>query len=163
MLATTDNPAPRTVEGFVLRVPGPPGGKGRPRFDGRTRRTYTPPATVRREGAIVAAWRDVGEPRLPDDQALGIYLDVVVVRPASHWRRDGTLSAEGLRHPLPRTQKPDLDNAVKLVMDALNGRAYRDDVRVARLTAERMWGRWPETVVCVFAIDTAARSGKTAL
>jgi Holliday junction resolvase RusA-like endonuclease len=62
------------------------------------------------------------------------------------------LSATGLRHPVPRSRKPDLDNAVKLVMDALNTRAYRDDVRIARVYCERVWGDWPLTVVKIWPL-----------
>ena len=33
-----------------------------------------------------------------------------------------------------RTKKPDLDNMVKLVCDAMNGIAYHDDSQIARMT-----------------------------
>ena len=75
------------------------------------------------------------------------------MRPRGHFRRDGNLSAEGLRHPVPRNKKPDVDNALKLVMDALNSRAYRDDVLVAKVIVERDWGEWPETLIRIYGYD----------
>lgn len=135
------------AERISLRIAGRASTKQRPRFDPRTKRTYTPPSNVVSENDVRAVWREAGEPRIEDETAIALELTVVVVRPAGHSKRDGSLSAEGLRHPVPRNKKPDLDNAIKLVMDALNSRAYRDDVQVARISAWRVWGNWPETLV----------------
>jgi Holliday junction resolvase RusA-like endonuclease len=133
------------TESIVLRVAGKPATKGRPRFDPRTQRAYTPPSNIVSENDIRAVWRAAGEPRIEDDVAIALDVEIVVIRPAGHFRKNGELSAEGERQPIPCRQKPDLDNAVKLVMDALNTRAYRDDVRIARVTASRRWGDWPMT------------------
>lgn len=141
---------------IVLRVPGEPKGKDRPRFNGRTGRTYSTNATVLAELVIRAAWQDAGEPRLGDDEALSLRVVATVVRPASHFRAGGELSAQGLRHPVPRNRKPDLDNLVKLVMDALNGRAYRDDVQVAEVYAVRRWGVRAETLIEVGEIGVGS-------
>ena len=35
--------------------------------------------------------------------------------------------------------KPDADNVAKLVLDALNGIAYKDDNQVAKITAYKKW------------------------
>lgn len=138
-----------------LRIAGRASTKQRPRFDPRTRRTYAPPSNIVSENDVRAVWREAGEPRIDDDSAVSLAVTVTVMRPAGHFRKDGSLSAEGLRHPVPRSQKPDLDNAVKLIMDALNTRAYRDDVRVARISAERRWGDWPETQVTLTAMEAS--------
>lgn len=135
------------AEVIILRIAGRASAKQRPRFDPRTKRTYTPPSNIVSENDVRAVWREAGEPRIEDDCAIALDVVVTVVRPAGHFRKDGSLSTEGFRHPVPRTQKPDLDNAIKLVMDALNSRAYRDDVRIAKITAQRRWGDWPETRV----------------
>jgi Holliday junction resolvase RusA-like endonuclease len=121
---------------FTLTVPGTPTGKARPRF--ANGRTFTPRETVLAEQAIRCAWEDAGSPRMPDGP---VELDVhlFVERPQGHFKRDGSLNAEGMRNLEPFRRKPDLDNAVKLVMDALNGRAWRDDVQVVVLHARRRW------------------------
>lgn len=138
---------------ITLRIAGRASTKQRPRFDPRTRRTYTPPSNVVSENDVRAVWREAGEPRVEDDCALALSIVVTVMRPAGHFKRDGSLSAEGLRHPIPRNKKPDVDNAAKLVMDALNSRAYRDDVLIADLSVKRRWGSWPETVVEIEPLD----------
>jgi len=134
---------------ITLRIAGRAATKGRPRFNAQTGQVHTPPSNIISENDVRAVWREAGEPRLPDDTALTLDVVVFVVRPAGHFRKDGSLSAEGRRHPVPRTQKPDLDNMVKLLMDALETRAYRNDVRISRISAERRWGEWPETVLAL--------------
>ena len=133
-----------------LRVAGKAQSKARQRFDPRTNRAYTPPSNIISETDVRAVWREAGEPHVADDTAIAIEVRITVVRPRGHFRKDGNLSAEGLRHPVPRNKKPDVDNALKLVMDALNSRAYRDDVLVAKALVERDWGEWPETLVRIY-------------
>lgn len=132
---------------IILRIAGRATTKQRPRFDPRTKRTYTPPSNIVSENDVRAVWREAGEPRIEDDCAIAIKVVITVVRPASHFRKDGSLSTEGTRHPVPRNKKPDVDNALKLICDALNYRAYRDDVQIADARVRRIWGDWPETQV----------------
>jgi Holliday junction resolvase RusA-like endonuclease len=137
-----------------LRVAGKPSTKERPRFDPRTQRVYTPPANIVNENDIRAIWREAGEPRIEDQEAaLGIELFIKVVRPKDHFKKDGSLTAKGKRHPKPANKKPDVDNALKTVMDALNTRAYSDDVRVARALIDRDWAKWPEVLIRIWQLD----------
>jgi Holliday junction resolvase RusA-like endonuclease len=137
-----------------LRVAGKAHAKQRQRFDPRSKRAYTPPANIVNENDIRAVWREAGEPRIEDqDAAVGIEMFIKVVRPKGHYKKDGTLSAEGKRNPKPANKKPDLDNALKTVMDALNSRAYRDDVRVARALVDRDWGEWPEITIKLYQFN----------
>ena len=142
-----------SVSEIRLRIEGPAEGKDRPRFNPFMKQVYTTKKTTTGEREIRAAWEEQGKPRLPDESALGLSVSIAVVRPGGHFKKDGSLSAEGERNPVPRKQKPDLDNAVKLIMDALNGRAYRDDVRVAQLHMWRSWAEWPFTEIRLFTVD----------
>ena len=118
-------------------VDGKPAGKGRPRFNTATGRAYTDGKTESAESRVVAAWHAAGRPRLPDGPVY-VAVEIAVARPQNHWKRDGTLSAAGDRAAWP-VRKPDIDNALKLVMDALNGCAYRDDVDVVHSWVVRRW------------------------
>lgn len=131
-----------------LELSGRPEGKGRPRF-GQGGRVFTPAATKLAEGRIIDAWTSAGQPRLEGPVRMSVYLEVG--RPKGHYRKDGTLSADGLRKPRPTGKKPDVDNALKLVMDALNKRAYRDDVDVVEASVVREWAPdgWERTVIRV--------------
>ena len=142
-----------TMPEIHLIFDGDPVGKQRPKFNTQTKVAYTPKKTAIAEREIRALWREAGKPRLPDDAALELLIELYVQRPQSHFKRNGELTAEGLRHPIPRNKKPDVDNAIKLVMDALNKHAYKDDVQIAKATVVRFWGEWPKTVIAVRELD----------
>lgn len=137
---------------IALELTGKPEGKGRARV-GRGGVVFTPQATRLAEGRIIEAWKDAGQPRLEGPIALTLVLKVA--RPKSHFTAKGELNTEGKRKPWPTGKKPDLDNALKLVMDALNGRAYRDDVDVVSVSASRLWASdgWESTSVVVAAYE----------
>ena len=44
-------------------------------------------------------------------------------------------------------KKPDLDNVAKIVCDALNGVAYKDDAQVVKLTVHKRYSERPEVAV----------------
>ena len=116
-------------------VPGPVVGKARPRL-GRGGRVYTPAPTVAAEQRVRESWQLYGSKTV--DGALSLSMTVVIARPASHLLKRGGLSAAGRRLPHP-TKKPDLDNVLKLVADALNGHAYHDDAQIVAADVVRRW------------------------
>lgn len=126
-----------TVDPVLFKVDGPVRGKGRPRFVKATGRTYTPAETMSAEERVRQAWREAGA---PDYGSSPVRLNVTVVleRPASHRRVNGDLSAAGLRSVYP-VRKPDLDNVAKLIGDALQGCAFRDDSQVVDSDLSRRW------------------------
>jgi Holliday junction resolvase RusA-like endonuclease len=132
-----------------LKIAGKSSTKQRPRFNTQTGRTYTPASNIISENDVRSIWRENGEPRIDDESAISIYVEVFVQRPSNHFNTKGQLNKKGLANPIPRNKKPDLDNAIKLIMDALNSRAYKDDVQIAKIQAERVWGDWPETIVTI--------------
>jgi Holliday junction resolvase RusA-like endonuclease len=143
-----DRPVPGQVD---IVMEGKPVGKARPRF-GAGGHVYTPTPTKLAEARLIDAWQQVGSPRL--DGAIHLGISLVVARPKGHFRKDGTLSAAGLAKPHPTGKKPDADNAAKLIMDAMNGRLYRDDVDVIELTVVRYWSDdgWERTIIRAWAL-----------
>lgn len=102
-------------------VPGKVLGKPRPRF-AKTGRVYTEKKFAQYERAIAAAYKAAGGQLL-----LGpVQVDILIHRtlPAS---RPKKVEAEA------DMVKPDVDNVAKIVLDALNGVAYKDDSQVIRL------------------------------
>ena len=53
-------------------------------------------------------------------------------------------SLAGLLVPMKR---PDLDNLIKFQMDCMNGIVYEDDCQVTKLTAEKLFGLEPKTII----------------
>lgn len=126
----------------AFTVDGKPRGKGRPRLgkprQGGRGHAHTPDDTVIAEQAVRQAWMAAGRVWLGEGP-LAAKIVAVHGRPRSHFRADGvTLSAKGVREFAPMV-KPDGDNLEKLVLDALNDLAYRDDVQVVRMVFERRW------------------------
>jgi Holliday junction resolvase RusA-like endonuclease len=142
----------------------PPGVEwtARPRF-GKGGRVFTPNATKLAEARVIAAWQDAGEPRLPDGPVV-LELTLRCSRPKDHHTSKGALSAKGLRERYPTGRKPDVDNALKLVMDALNGRAYRDDVNVVDASVRRVWSAdgWESSMVVVSSLAPSVEVGRAA-
>ena len=103
-------------------ITGAPRGKGRPRV---TRRgTYTPKRTVEYENHI----RECFKQQCPDVffGTKSIRIDAVAyVAPLSKYRKAEKLAA--LANEFHPTNKPDTDNIMKGVLDALNGVAFEDD------------------------------------
>lgn len=118
---------------YSITIPGAMRGKQRARV---TRfGTYTPAQTVAAEKAIGFAARTTGAPVLGGPVALDVR---VVVEPPKSWSKKQRAAAiEGERFP---TTKPDLDNVVKLIGDALNGIAWNDDQQVVQVSAGKKYG-----------------------
>lgn len=142
---------------ITLELTGKPEGKARPRF-GKGGRVFTPNATKLAETRIIDAWKDADCPRLNGAIKVGVLLKVA--RPKSHYTTKGALGAVGLRLPRPIGRKPDVDNALKLVMDALNGRAYRDDVDVVEASVHRVWSDdgWESTTILLEQVAPSAET-----
>ena len=50
---------------------------------------------------------------------------------------------------LTHVKRPDVDNCTKLFLDCMNGIVYQDDSQVTKLTAEKLFGIVPKTVIRV--------------
>ena len=74
--------------------------------------------------------------------AVIVGIDVEVPASWSRKRREAALG--GIARP---TGKPDLDNCIKLLMDALNKLVWVDDAQVVRLSASKRYATAPQTVV----------------
>lgn len=131
------------TDSVQLRVPGRLAGKGRPRaaLVGGRPRMYTPAATRTAETRVREAWRAAGEPFMGEGP-LALELVICEQRPAAHWTSRGPLSAAGRRAPFP-ARKPDLDNQIKLVGDALNGCLWHNDAQLVEVHARKAWCEGP--------------------
>lgn len=55
--------------------------------------------------------------------------------------------ADMLSRYIRPAKKPDLDNVAKIVLDSLNGLAYKDDAAVVELVAEKYYSETPRVEV----------------
>jgi Holliday junction resolvase RusA-like endonuclease len=114
------------VSTYTLIIPGDPVPKGRPRLvNGRV---YTPPRTKEAEKAI---WAYAAAKKIkPLDGPIKVTIHFTL-RP----------------HANGRPRKVDLDNLVKLVLDALNGKAWHDDSQIYEITASKRDLPHPSTLI----------------
>ncbi|QQX91317.1 RusA family crossover junction endodeoxyribonuclease [Gluconobacter sphaericus] len=126
---------------YTVVIPGPAKGKGRPRFGGG--RAFTDKGTQIAEAWVKhCAIQQVGHLVLETPVAVDLMIDVM---PAASWskkKREAALSGE-----LQATGKPDVDNASKLVLDALNGILWRDDAQVCDLRVRRRYAPIAQTTM----------------
>lgn len=126
-------------------VPGEPMGKGRPRV---TRYgTYTPTKTKVYEEAVKLCCRNVykGEPKEGEIRAeIKAYFGI----PKSRSKLQRRLALAG--EVLP-TKRPDCDNIAKIILDALNGIAYKDDSAVIELKVQKIYSSEPRVEVKIYS------------
>ena len=65
-------------------------------------------------------------------------------------RNAGTLKDSA---PVWHTVRPDCDNCIKLVMDALNGVFWRDDTVICKLETEKQYSERPRTEIYIKILE----------
>ena len=128
-----------------LTIPGKPtplSRAGHGQFGGK----FLTAPTSKQIGLVVDAWERAGEPRF-EDVPLQLLVTFLFERPASHFgtgRNAGKLKASA--RPFP-TGRPDLSNLVKLVEDALNENAFKDDSRIVDTWATKAYSERSRTEI----------------
>lgn len=150
------------MDRVIFNVTGEPVGKGRPRFyrRGAGVGTYTPDKTIEYEERIRQAFLRAGrlpkvvygdatngyvtEPLFPEGVPLKMEVMAVFGIPKSASKKKAAEMLDGRINP---TKKPDADNIAKIVADALNGIAFRDDAQIAEIHIWKVYGKQPRITV----------------
>ena len=119
-----------------------PVAKARPRWSNG--RVYTPTKTVSAENMIRKCWKDAGGEMIHGPVAVSI--SFLLATPKAWSKAKKELAQE---HEILPLKKPDVDNLVKTVLDALNGLAYEDDKQICELHAYKTYNETPRTCVRV--------------
>lgn len=115
-------------------IPGPARGKGRPRFVKATGRTYTPEQTASYENLVRLAAEKAMAGRPPLEGPMELRLHMLKAIPAS-WSKGKQAKAVWV------VTKPDFDNHLKIVADAMNRIVYGDDVQIALVSYSKRYGQ----------------------
>lgn len=119
-------------------IPGEPTGKGRPRVM-RTGHAYTPEKTVLYENLVKLCYKGkIHEGELAMDVKAFYQI------PKSASRRNADLMQRWCIKP---TKKPDCDNVLKIIADALNGIAYKDDSQIVDARVRKYYSDEPRIEV----------------
>lgn len=123
-------------------VPGAPVGKGRPRI-GRVAghaRMFTPEKTANYENLVRHCAAVAMAGRSPIVGACIAVLDVIVPVPQS-WSKKK--QAQALAGEVRPTTKPDIDNVLKALADAMNQVVWRDDSQLVQVVMSKAYGAAP--------------------
>ena len=131
-------------------IPGPPKGKARPkvtRAQNGASVTYTPDATVAYEELVRARYTTEAKGyRFPDNAALRVEIKAYFPVPKSSTKY---IKAGMLNGRIRPTKKPDTDNIIKIICDALNGLAYKDDAQIVSNSTEKRYANDGFVEVCI--------------
>lgn len=126
----------------TIIVPGRPQGKARPRFTrvGQYVRTYTPKNTQAYEKQIRDCFMEQCSGWKIADRPIGVIVMAYfpVPKGTSKIKRDEMIG--GLIRP---TVKPDGDNILKAVLDALDGAAFYNDKQVVDMSVQKWYSEEP--------------------
>jgi Holliday junction resolvase RusA-like endonuclease len=120
-------------------------GKQRPKFArmGKFTKTYTPEKTVSYE-TLVKEMYALAEGEYYENKQLMIDVKACFSIPESKSKKVKDAMREGTFQP---TKKPDCDNILKIICDALNGVAYKDDSQIVAAGITKWYADKPEVRV----------------
>ena len=118
---------------YKIEIAGEPVPKARPRVV--KGHAFTPAKTKAAEEAIMLEW-------------VLRYGDLILEGPLLVEMRFGMKAPKKTKDVVPQ-KRPDIDNLVKTVLDALNGVAYLDDKQVFKIEASKSWAEEPYTKVTI--------------
>lgn len=135
-----------------FEIEGKPVGKGRPRFRrmGNFVQTYTPSNTAEYEKLVRLRFQNVGGQIT--DKPVRVAVVAFFAPPKSVRKKH---RQEMLANLILPTKKPDCDNIAKIVLDALNQIAYKDDSQVVELSVKKKYASEAKVSVHIEEIETA--------
>ena len=129
---------------YEFEVPGKITGKGRPRVNSYTGIVYTPTKTKDYE-SLIEQYFLLKYPRFKQiEQRAKVTIIAYFDIPKSTKKSD----IEGmLNNEISPTKKPDIDNIVKIVLDAMNKFAFKDDTQITKLEVEKKYGNEEKIII----------------
>jgi len=126
----------------TFTIPGVPQGKGRARTTKRGI-TYTPEKTVLYENWIKMCYIEQVNKQLGEGQiGIRVFMYYPIPKSATKGKR------LAMEHNIVRpTKKPDCDNVLKAIADALNGIAYKDDSQIVSVFIAKLYDKEPRVEV----------------
>jgi Holliday junction resolvase RusA-like endonuclease len=133
----------------TITIGGEPVAKGRPRMT-RKGFAYTPAATRKYEahGRLAAQLAMDGRPPIEGPMRIELLIELPV--PASWSKRKGADAITGHIRP---TSRPDVDNYLKAILDAISTIVVADDAQVVEVYAKKKFGVAPKMIATIFPLD----------
>ena len=121
---------------YEFEVPGKITGKGRPRVNTTTAIAYTPAKTKEYEELVkqyfIIKYRRIN----PLEGRIKINITAYFSVPKNTSKKQ---EENMLNNTISPTKKPDIDNIAKIILDALNKLAFKDDNQITKLEIEKKY------------------------
>jgi Holliday junction resolvase RusA-like endonuclease len=127
---------------FVVK--GEPVAKGRPRVSKFG--TYTPTKTVNYENWVKQSFCMAYKSHEPTEQPLKVCVIAYFSIPKSKSQKVKLQMLKGRIRP---AKKPDIDNVIKSITDALNALAYKDDSQIVEMSAKKYYSDEPRVEISI--------------
>jgi Holliday junction resolvase RusA-like endonuclease len=121
-------------------IPGEPTGKARPRVTKWG--THNTEKTILYENLVKMCYQE--QCKEYTEKPLIAHIEIYYGIPKSTPKKNIKPMLEGQIRPC---KKPDIDNVCKIIFDALNGIAYKDDTQIIQLHATKFYGETPHVFV----------------
>lgn len=131
-------------------IPGEPKGKGRPRMSTKTGRAFTPKDTVMYENLVKMCYQDQAGKMLEGEIKAAIHAYFSIPKSTSKKKKQ-----EMIEYKIRPTKKPDTDNVAKIILDSLNGIAYKDDSQVVSLSVNKYYAENPRVELILKEVKDA--------
>lgn len=131
---------------YEFKVEGQITGKARPRLNTYTGSVYTPTKTKEYEYFIKQCFK-LAYPKhqiLTGRVSVSIVAKFEVPKSASKSLKEKMLSGS-----VSPTKKPDIDNVVKIALDAMNKFVFKDDNQITKLNVEKVYADKEEMIISV--------------
>ncbi|GIW49185.1 MAG: phage protein [Caloramator sp.] len=125
-------------------IEGEPKGKARPRVT-KAGIAYTPQETVNYENWVKLCYQTQTKKKF--EREVHARIDAYFQIPKSTSKKKAELMEEKEIRP---TKKPDVDNIAKIILDSLNGIAYKDDSQVVSCLVCKYYSEKPRVEVLLW-------------
>lgn len=132
---------------ILFKIPGEPVAKARPRVTKWG--VHTPEKTINYENLVKQMYSiTYGQAMMAGEVEIDVKLFFGIPKSISKKKRK--LMEDGQIRP---TKKPDIDNCLKIITDALNGLAYKDDSQIVHATVSKFYSEVPRAEVYITKIE----------
>ncbi len=129
---------------YEFEVIGDIKGKARPRMNTITGITYTPNSTKDYENLIRQYFKIKYPKMVPLENRIHIKIDAYFKVPKNTSKKNAELM---LKNEISPAKKPDIDNVTKVVLDALNKMAFKDDNQITKIEVQKLYGEEEKIVI----------------
>lgn len=110
--------------------------------------SYDPSKTAKQDFLAKVAEK---APETPIETPVTVEMEFYFARPKNHYRTGKYAGEKKPQAPDWHISRPDCDNLIKFVLDALNGVYWRDDSVVCKLKVVKKYAdRMPQTIVNIY-------------